>query len=520
MSTITQYGTLNTASLVVPDLYIQIESTAATSLSGAQSNIIGVVGTASWGAKNTPITFGSSAERIGYFGPMQDSVYDLATIVSTSILQGASNFIGVRVTDGTDTYSSYTINTTTDSQENTVTISSKYTGTYGNNITLQFSNGSAANSIKATVQIPSLLPEFFDNIATNGSNGQFWKNFSAAINNGLSSTRGPSQIITVQLGNEPTVAPTLNTIITLSGGTDGNSGVTSKTLLGLDSSYRTGMYALRSQQCSLIVLSGVSDNETWSEQAQFGISEGAYMITSGPSGEVATDAVSRKKAAGVDNYSIKVLFGDWIYWYDSENSSTRLIPPTGFVAGRLSALSPQLPSLNKQLYGIVGSQKSGLVSSGQNTTYSTAELANLFENGLDVICNPSPGGSYWSVRGGINSSSNSEINGDEYTRVTNFIAETISDGMGIYIGQPISASLFSSIEATLSGFLSDLETQGIIGTNSGSIPYSVICSDKNNPQSRTALGFLQADVSVTYFGINKKFIVNITGGAAVAVSRN
>jgi len=46
----------------------------------------------------------------------------------------------------------------------------------------------------------------------------------------------------------------------------------------------------------------------------------------------------------------------------------------------------------------------------------------------------------------------------------------------------------------------------------------VVCDSSNNPQSRTALGYVQADVAVRYQGINEKFIVNLQGGASVTVS--
>ncbi|NHN88863.1 phage tail protein [Acetobacter conturbans] len=520
MTSITQYGTLNTSSLTVPDLYIQIVTSGATSLSGAQTDIIGVVGTGSWGPINTPVVFGTSVERIAAFGPMQQSSYDLATTVSTAILQGASDFVGVRVTDGTDSPASVSVVAEKDSTTTQIILNSKYTGSYGNNITFQILSGSAPNTWKIIVAIPTQIPEVFDNISANGGNPAFWSTLVSAINSGQSSVRGPSQIVVASLGTDTTVAPAAIATTPLTGGTDGNTNVVSQTLVGNDGTTRTGMYSLRGQQCSIGILSGVTDDTTWTTQAAFGLDEGIYMLTSGPAGESVDTAITKRSSVGVDSYALKALLGDWIYWYDSENALTRLVSPSGFAAGKLAALSPQLPSLNKELYGIIGSQKSGLVSSGQTLTYSSAELEALFSNGIDVICNPAPGGSYWAVRAGINISSNSEINGDEYTRVTNFISETIAGGMGIYIGQPISPTLFSDVEATLTGFLSDLESQGVIGTTSGTVPYSVICSTQNNPQSRTSLGFLQADISVTYFGINKKFIVNITGGADVTVSSN
>lgn len=518
MAVISQAGSLNTASLTVPDLYVQIQTPVSTSLSGASTNIIGVVGTASWGPVNTPVVFGTSQERIAAFGPMQTSAYDLATVVSTAIVQGAGDFIGVRVTDGTDTAATYALLYDSATSSYPVLLSARYSGSAGNTIGLELTTGSAPGTWKLVLQMPNALPESFDNLSTAKGNSAFWASLVDAVNNGQSSARGPSSLVIASAGTGTSIAPSAVTSQYLMNGTDGNAGVTAQTLVGQDSTTRSGLYALRGQDCSIGVLAGVSDSATWSTQISFGLNEGVYMIATGPSGETISDAVSRRSSAGADSYALKLMLGDWLYWYDSENSSTRLVSPQGFVAGRLATLSPQLPSLNKEVYGIAGSQKAGLVSSGQTLTYSSAELTTLFQNGIDVICNPVPGGAYWGVRGGFNVSSNAEANGDEYTRVTNFIAETISNGMGVYVGEVITPTLFTNIEATLTGFLSDLQTQGIIGTNTGSTAYSVICSSTNNPQTRTALGYLQADVTVTYLGVNRKFIVNINGGAGVTVS--
>ncbi|GBQ87320.1 phage tail sheath protein [Acetobacter nitrogenifigens DSM 23921 = NBRC 105050] len=520
MATISQSGELNTASLSVPDLYVQIQTAGATSLAGVGTNTIGVVGTASWGPVNAPCTFGTSQERFVLFGPMQQTSYDLATPVSVAIVQGASSFVGVRVTDGTDVAATYALQYDITSSSYPMMLSAAYTGSAGNTISVALTAGSAPGTWKLVVQMPNAVPESFDNLSTEGGNASFWAAVVAAINSGQSATRGPSTLVVASLGTGTSVSPTVITDQYLMNGSDGTSGVTAATLIGSDDLKRTGMYALRGQKCSLGVLAGVTDATTWSTQASFGVQEGVYMITSGPSGDTINNAVSTRTSAGVDSYALKVMFGDWLYWYDTENAVTRLVPAQGFVAGCLSCLSPQLPSLNKQIYGVIGSQKSGLTSTGQVTTYSSAELTSLFQNGLDVVCNPAPGGSYWCVRGGFNVSSNAEIDGDEYTRVTNFIAGTVASGMGVYVGQPISSTLFSNIDATLTGFLSDLQSQGIIGTASGNAAYSVTCSTKNNPQSRIALGYLQADVSVTYFGVNRKFILNINGGADVTVTAN
>jgi phage tail sheath protein FI len=180
-------------------------------------------------------------------------------------------------------------------------------------------------------------------------------------------------------------------------------------------------------------------------------------------------------------------------------------------------LSAEQSSLNKPLYSVVGTQISGLPGSDQNATYSDAELATLFESGIDVIANPQPGGSYWGVRCGHNTSSNPAIDGDNYTRMTNYIAATLAAGMGGFVGQVINAALFQQIRATQLSFLQALLTQGVLGTLDGSLPFSVICDASNNPLSRTGLGYVQSDAQVQYQGINEKFIVNVEGGQTVIV---
>lgn len=45
-----------------------------------------------------------------------------------------------------------------------------------------------------------------------------------------------------------------------------------------------------------------------------------------------------------------------------------------------------------------------------------------------------------------------------------------------------------------------------------------MCDTSNNPDSRTALGYVQADVKVKYMGILRYFIVNLQGGQGVTVT--
>ena len=60
--TVIQEGAVNTSALIVPDIYVQILSPRHSLLNGVPTNILGIIGTSSWGPKNSPVTISSAAE--------------------------------------------------------------------------------------------------------------------------------------------------------------------------------------------------------------------------------------------------------------------------------------------------------------------------------------------------------------------------------------------------------------------------------------------------------------------------
>ena len=513
---IVQSGSLNTTALVVPDLYVQVVPPQNLVVNGVPTNVVGAVGTASWGPVNQPVIVGSMSDYARAYGPLVARKYDMGTQVATAVQQGAQAFRCVRVTDGTDVAASYAMFYAAGGYP--ALMAARYSGTLGNQIVLQVGPGSAAGTWRLAIGLPGQLAESFDNIAA-PSAAAFWQNLVNAVNLGQGPLRGPSQLCVASLGSATGTTPAVLIQQALLGGTDGVAGVAAAALVGGDGLPRRGMYALRGQGCSLLVLADVDDATTWTVQAGFAQQEGLYAILTGPSGDGIPAAVAAKQVAGLDSYSAKLMFGDWVYWSDPVAGTVRLVSPQGFVAGRLANLSPEQSSLNKPLYGVVGTQRAGAPGSGGVTGYSTAELTALLGAGIDVISNPQPGGAFWGVRGGHNASSNAGTNGDNYTRLTNFIAATLSAGMGQYVGQVISAGLFQRIRSTQLSFMQALLGQGILGSTNGALPFSVVCDQSNNPPGRTGLGYVQSDAQVQYQAINERFIVNLEGGQTVQVTR-
>ena len=502
-----QSGSLNTTALVVPDLYVVRVPPNVLSLNGVPTDVIGVVGTASWGPANTPVIVGDASSYYSNFGAVQARKFDMGTQVSTAILQGAANFRCVRVTDGTDVAASGM------GPAGCITFTAAHTGTLGNGLTVSLSAGSKSGSWRAVVYAPGFVPEVFDNII--GAGNTFWLALASAISIGQPNTlRGPSQILTASAGAGATAAAI--GVYNLAGGTDG-SAVTSNAMVGSDVA-RTGMYALENLGVSILVLADVDDSSQWTTIDAWSASKTMYAQQVIPSGTSISAAVAGKAASGFDSYSTKLLT-NWLYWNDRANGMIRLVSPQGFVAGRLANLSPEQSSLNKPLYGIVGSEKTGAAGTSQLMAYSTAEMSVLLQAGIDFITNPAPRGNVWAVRGGVNSSSDSTQNGDNYTRLTNYIVSTILAGDGKYVGEVVNGTLLQSIETTQTNFLSNMYNQGILGSVDGSLPFNVRCNKNNNIPTRLEQGYVQCDINVRYQPINTKFIVNFQGGQTVSVTR-
>ena len=492
-----QQGSLNTTALTVPDLYVQIVA-PPPQLNGVPSNILGIVGTATWGPVNSPTIASNPADATLQFGKMQARKYDLGTAVYAASLQGASNFRLVRVTDGTDVAASATITCGTSalataaaaainsgastlrgpsqlvvasSSSTTLTLTAKYTGSLGNSLQAILGAGTQANSSKLSLSLPGQVPEVFDNI-------------------GATSTGSPLTG-------------------TFTGGTDGATTITSAVLIGQDTIPRKGMYALRGTGCSVGILADADDSTQWTTQVAFGQSEGVFMYGADPAGDSISTFASTLATAGIDNYDMAIAFGDWIYINDPINGVTRAISPQGFLAGCRANLSPEQSVLNKPMYGIVGTQKSML-----NQQYSAAELAAIAAARGEVITNPIPAGNSFGARLGINTSSSAATNGDNYTTMTNYISKTLNAGMGLFVGKVQSPTVQQQARATLDNFLQNMFQQNMIQA------WKVILDGTNNPQTRVALGYMQADVSVQYLSIIRYFLINLAGGQTVVIVSN
>jgi hypothetical protein len=503
-------GSQNLSALTIPDVYIDIIPPNPI-VGAARTNYVGLVGVGSWGPVNSPVGFSTPDDCAGIFGYPAVRSYDIPSYVWAASQVGSGVwFYGVRVTDGTDAAASVVI------QSTCLTVTAKYTGTRGNAINVAIQTGSKPNSYCLVVAFPGRAPERFDNIT--GSGNAFWVNAASAINNG-NAYAVKSKYVVASAGagtSTPTVAS-----FTLSGGTDGVTSVTESVLLGADTTPRTGMYALRNTGVDAFTLCDAVSTANWAAQDSFALSENTLAVLGRSSGDTIALATAARVTAALDSAWSKIIVGDYPEFYDSYNGYKRLISPTAFYLGTVGNLSPQFSPLNKQIRGVVSTG-----ATRNSTAYSGSELSTANTGGVDVLVGPptTPGGNYFTWETGRNTSSNMAMAGDEWSRMTNFIARSLRTyAAGSIVGklQSIRANDPTRTQAKmlLDGFFSMLKSSSMGSGGYGMIDdFAVTCDLTNNPADLQARGFLFAYAAVRYLNTVRYFVIKLAGGGNVDVS--
>lgn len=245
----------------------------------------------------------------------------------------------------------------------------------------------------------------------------------------------------------------------------------------------------------------------------FASNEGSYAITQASAGTTYAATSTSLNTAGVDDWHFKLLVGDWAYWKDTVNGINRMIAPATFEAANISSRSPHISTLNKRISNIVATQRS-LASQ----PYSLSEIGAINTARLDVITNPCPGGNYFGMRSGLNASSVQAQRDDTYTRMTNYLALTLAASFGYVVGENQTVDLRRETKSTIESFLSNLEDQRMIGDPNSGPAFSVQIDAANNPDSRVALGYMQADIQVKYLNVVRYFLCNLEGGGSVSIA--
>lgn len=127
-------GQVNIPALTADDAYIQIVA-PPNFITGVPTDVIGLVGTASWGPVGVPTHLGSGLDAVSQFGPISAASltdpFDLATDLYLAFAQTSSQATlegwATRVSDGTDVSASATVTAATSATPATATITGSLT---------------------------------------------------------------------------------------------------------------------------------------------------------------------------------------------------------------------------------------------------------------------------------------------------------------------------------------------------------------------------------------------------------
>lgn len=399
------------------------------------------------------------------------------------------------------------------------TLTALYSGVLGNQVKLSILPGSSASLVNVLLTAWVGKPSEYYQALPNTS--AFWAALQSVLAGGNGPTSSPSNLARFAPASS-THPPAQITATALSGGTDGR-GVTSADLVGSatggTAGQGSGLYAgIKAQppaQQAWCV--GLTDTTVFSTILDFGKQNGIAVLLPQAINTAVQDAVVALQEAGINNYQAINLI-DWPLVFDPVNNVQRYVSPTGTIGGAISALAPQNSPLNTQLQAVINTSR--LANIGP---YSDAEIGLANTNGIVLISNPIPAGPgigfVTAVNGSLNNIGTAPV---EYTRMTNFLIQSVGANLGQFIGknqsqQPVDP-VRSAIKTVINSFLAQLVS------NSQLDNYVTLCEfsqTNNSPGYNTpttiSKHICSVFVAATYLSSIWYLVFTLQGGTTVSI---
>ena len=494
-------------SITVDGAYVVESSPLATAGAGVNSSLGAIVGTASWGPIGIPTPFSDTPSLYSAFGRSLAGANNLVT-EGYFACYSSNNFLGIRAVDGSQQFSTVTL--TNAASAAAITINAKYTGVEGNYISILLSTGSnstvSAPTMTAAVFRQGYASELYPNLPNSG--GTFWANLASALNNGISGTRPASNYVTATTVSATASAVPTSGAIFLSGGANGDASITTAMLVGVAGSSNPAMQNVPSTVFQFI-LAGCTDPTVFPTASAFAQSIGAIAVCAFPSGTSPSSAVSLRSANNGVSINL-ALVKDFINFFDPTINQQRLVSPLGEVLGLICSLPPEASPGNKPY----GSGFTNFLNTDQlGVPYSYANLGILEQAGILTITNPIPRGSVYGLPHGNNASGTSGIN---YTRMTNYLAESLGALMGQFVGELQGTSpqdpTRNAARGVINGFMQQLLQQNRISA------YNLVLDNSNNTNLLIGEGYMLATVQVQYLAAVQYFVLSLQGGQNIQIN--
>lgn len=579
MPQISYAGAFNSATLNIPDVYLNILAPKGSVIRPASIGVLAICGLAAWGPVNVATPIGSPAQ-LALFGTQKVQKYDLPTAaglalqIQTAIGSGAGLMLN-RVTDGTDAAASAVFGLV----GSTLTIGVGGTGyptsgtaTLANGITISFTASSGIVSAVTLVSGAATSQPSNPVATTTGATGTGLTVNVGAYSKQLTLTSlytgsaANGAIATLATGSAASSSKITIVMPGFAPETFDNISGTGNTLwVNAAAAINTGNSPQRGPSQLVVATAGAATSAAVAGSITLaGGVDGTATITSavlvGADGSSRTGiyvfrglGCSHGHVADLDDHTQNATLATFaqsegIYWGsqnpagDTPSAAATQKATDGTdnpwlklylgdwvycndnVNGTQRLLGPA--TLGMAMLSTLQPQQSGLNKqiplvvatqrSKSSTPYANIDLATLTSANIEVIMNPIPRGSMFGERIGKSSSSDATRNTDNWPVLTSFLARSLA-GPGA-LGPAIGQTITPDFFTVWYAVLDNYLSGLARATPSALIQaYQISFSPANNPQSQTAQGLVVAEVLIQYFGIASVFLVNMQTGATVVI---
>ena len=475
------------------------------SLSAVPNNDVStfIVGVASWGPINTVETASNIITLINSVGyAIKDNLNSIA-LNGEALLQSTNTLYYTRIADSNAAAATATFQDSEATPEDTITVSGKWKGTFGNSLSISIADGDTAGTKLLTVQRINLdgtvdTVETFDNLTKTGENS-----YEERIND------KSDYIVVTDISANSNQPNNLSKLLT--GGNDGASNITPSDYIGtVIGNTKTGLLSVNNKEAydiTLLLVPGISEPSVVAAEVALANKIYAMAILEPPMGLTAQEAKDWHNAEGsfigtgiaLNSEDATLAYPEGNY-YDTANSQKVFLPVSTMKACVI------INSIGK--YGIdaipAGTARGLLpIISGLATDVSDADVKTLMGNANRI--NPF-----------VRMSGRGIIAMGDYTT---FRKDSAKSKLHVML---IAKKLFRGINSLAKDTLYEYNTRdtrsifanGVIDLlnphfNAGSISkYNVVCDESNNTDSVLRTDSFVADIYVQFASSVKTMKIN------------
>lgn len=509
--------------------FIDIIPSSPLQAVGPQTGLIAIVGTATDGVPNQPTVFLDQPSLFAEFGMGTTLPYSLVREALTAMCYPIAppTFIGVRVTDGTDTAATIVLKDTQESPATVITLTRKNTGSRANGATAYFvlvSGTTSENPVyRLIITYPNQPAEVYNNLVAYAGGGGAYSaavlqaNALAAINVG-SLTSAPSPRWTATAGSSVNAPSTA--VAQASGGTDGASGVGTAQLLGTSAySGSTGMYALTGLVTGAqVILAALTDPTAGPTIAEFCEDQQCLGWLAFPSLTPTETAIGTRATNDLASPYL-LLASDWLYVNDTISGQTLLVSPMGALAAIVASVQAYQYPGNQPTPGVTGILRTDRITNGMNSV-TGPEAGERQQNGIlylsympQQLRGPKLGLPHGMTSDGVTRICD--------TRMLCVIADELQSILGAIVGQAMNTKPGPNLGQPALGNAQDAADAYLNGLAEGSpaqISDYEFLFGSNNTQGTVQKGYLLPAILVTTLAAAQFIVTALQVGSSVQIT--